>query len=168
VAAQRRQSPEPSETTQPGRVVLFNRVMTLVEDVVYAGIAIVLSLGAAWLLVVAGKDLVGAVGEDDTTPLVEILDTLLLVFIFVELLYAVRLTLRERQVLVEPFLLVAVLAAIKEIVVLSVEAAEQVTEDPDAFNRSLAEIGVLALLVVGLALSAVLLRRKEREPEERS
>jgi uncharacterized membrane protein (DUF373 family) len=98
--------------------------------------------------------------------MVHVLDTLLLVFIFVELLYAVRLTLRERQVLVEPFLLVGVLASIKEIVVLSVEAAEQVTEDPDAFERSLLEIGVLAVLVLGLAVSAMLLRRKEREPEE--
>lgn len=149
-------------------MIAFNRVMTVVEDGVYAGIALVLSVGAAGLLVVATRDLLHAWGDEDTSGLLHVLDTLLLVFIFVELLYAVRLTLRERQVLVEPFLLVAVLAAIKEIVVLSVEAAEQVTENPDAFDRSLLEIGVLGLLVVGLALSALLLRRKEREPEERS
>jgi uncharacterized membrane protein (DUF373 family) len=118
------------------------------------------------LLYVAGRDLVRYWGDERTEGLVHVLDTLLLVFIFVELLYAVRLTLRERQVLVEPFLLVGVLAAIKEIVVLSVEAADQVTDNADAFERSLMEIGVLGVLVVGLAVSAVLLRRKEREPEE--
>jgi MYXO-CTERM domain-containing protein len=69
-------------------------------------------------------------------------------------------------VLVEPFLLVGILAAIKEIVVLSVEAAAQVTEEPDAFTRSVTEIGVLGLLVLALAAAAVLLRRKEREPKE--
>jgi uncharacterized membrane protein (DUF373 family) len=145
---------------------VFNRAMTLVEDIVYAGIALVLSVGSAGLLFVAARDLARYWGDEKTDGLVHVLDTLLLVFIFVELLYAVRLTLRERQVLVEPFLLVGVLAAIKEIVVLSVEAADQVTDNADAFERSLMEIGVLGVLVVGLAVSAVLLRRKEREPEE--
>jgi uncharacterized membrane protein (DUF373 family) len=154
------------ETEEPQRVAVLNRAMAVVEDVVYAGIALVLSAGAGALLWVAGRDLVA--GWADTDGMVQVLDTLLLVFIFVELLYAVRLTLRERQVLVEPFLLVGVLAAIKEIVVLSVEAAEQVTEDPDAFERSLLEIGVLAALVLGLSVSAMLMRRKEREPEESS
>jgi uncharacterized membrane protein (DUF373 family) len=153
------------ELEEPTRIVVFNRAMTLVEDVVYAGIALVLSVGAASLLWVAARDLVTSWAETD--GLVHVLDTLLLVFIFVELLYAVRLTLRERQVLVEPFLLVGVLAAIKEIVVLSVEAAEQVHEDAEAFERSILEIGVLTGLVVVLAVSAYLLRRKEREPEER-
>jgi uncharacterized membrane protein (DUF373 family) len=152
------------EIEEPTRIVVFNRAMTVVEDVVYAGIALVLSVGAVSLLWVASRDLVTSWAE--TEGMVHVLDTLLLVFIFVELLYAVRLTLRERQVLVEPFLLVGVLASIKEIVVLSVEAAKQVTEDPDAFDRSLMEIAVLTVLVVALAVSAFLLRRKEREPEE--
>ncbi len=147
-------------------MTLFNRGMTLIEDVVYAGIALVLSVGAIGLLFVAARDLLGSWGDEDTQGLVHVLDTLLLVFIFVELLYAVRLTVRERQVLVEPFLLVALLAAIKEIVVLSVEAADQVTEDAEAFTRSLSEISVLGVLVVALAVSAYLLRRKEREPAE--
>jgi len=152
------------ETEEPARIVVFNRAMTLVEDVVYAGIALVLSAGAASLLWVAAKDLVSSWATTD--GMLHVLDTLLLVFIFVELLYAVRLTLRERQVLVEPFLLVGVLASIKEIVVLSVEAAEQVAAEPEAFDRSLMEIAVLTVLVVALAIAAYLLRRKEREPEE--
>jgi uncharacterized membrane protein (DUF373 family) len=154
------------EPQEPARVIWFNRAMTVTEDVVYAAIALVLSAGAVGLLYVAGRDLVRSWGDERTEGLVHVLDTLLLVFIFVELLYAVRLTLRERQVLVEPFLLVGVLAAIKEIVVLSVEAADQVTDDPDAFTRSIVEIGVLSGLIVGLALAALMLRRKEREPEE--
>jgi uncharacterized membrane protein (DUF373 family) len=154
------------EQQQPQRIEIANKALTLVEDVVYAGIALVLSVAAVGLLVVAARDLTSSIGDEDTSGMLHVLDTLLLIFIFVELLYAVRLTLKERQVLVEPFLLVGMLAAIKEIVVLAVEAAEQVTKDPDAFERSLWETGVLALLVLTLALSAVLLRRKEREPKE--
>ncbi len=152
----------------PRRIHLLNRVLAIVEDGVYAGVALILAVAAASLLFVAGRDLLDGVGDKDTSGLVHVLDTLLLVFIFVELLYAVRETLRERQVLVEPFLLVGILASIKEIVVLSVEAAKQVTEDPDAFDRSVIQLGVLGGLVVALSLSAVLLRRKEREPAEAS
>ena len=63
---------------------------------------------------------------DDFTsaPIVEVLDTLLLVFIVVELLSAVRSTMSERVLIAEPFLIVGIIASIKEIVVLSVKAAE--------------------------------------------
>lgn len=160
--------PKPLQEDDPRRIRLLNRVLGIVEDAVYAGVALILAVAASSLLFVAGRDLLDGAGDKDTSGVLHVLDTLLLVFIFVELLYAVRETLRERQVLVEPFLLVGILASIKEIVVLSVEAAKQVTEDPDAFDRSVIELGVLGGLVVALSLSAVLLRRKEREPAEAS
>ena len=100
--------------------------------------------------------------------MVEVLDALLLVFIFVELLYAVRTTLKERQIVAEPFLIAGILTAIKEIIVLSVKAAnDYVTKGPE-FARAMVEIGLLGVLVAVLSLSAVLLRRKEKEPEENS
>ncbi len=151
---------------EPDTIPYVNRALTYIEDAIYGGVAVVLAVAAGSLLFVAGRDLLKAVGHSDTKGVLHVLDTLLLVFIFVELLYAVRLTLKERQVLVEPFLLVGILAAIKEIVVLSVEAAEQVAKDADAFERSILEIGVLGLLILALSVSAVLLRRKEREPAE--
>lgn len=149
---------------KPQRVRLTDQVLTVVEDVLYSGIAVLLIVAAGGLLVVAGRDLLGSVVKEDTAGVLHVLDTLLLVFIFVELLYAVRQTLKERQVLVEPFLLVGILAAIKEIVVLSVEAAKQVNQASPAFGRSVTEIGVLGGLLLALALAAVLLRKQEREP----
>ena len=67
-----------------------------------------------------------SIGNLSSDPIVEVLDTLLLVFIVVELLSAVRTTLAERQLLAEPFLIVGIIASIKEIVVLSVKAAEEI------------------------------------------
>lgn len=98
--------------------------------------------------------------------MVEVLDALLLCFIFVELLYAVRLTLKERQIVAEPFLLAGILTAIKEIIVLSVKAADDYVVKGPEFARAMVEISVLALMVAVLSGSAVLLRRKEKEPEE--
>ena len=94
----------------------------------------------------------------------EVLDLLLLVFIIVELLFAVRTTLAERELIAEPFLLVGIIASIKEIVVLSVKAPDLVGTDemPD----TLWLMGVLTVTIVVLAVSSLLLRRKEREPSE--
>lgn len=93
----------------------------------------------------------------------EVLDTQLLVFIVVELLFAVRITIAKRELIAEPFLLVGIIASIKEIVVLSVKAADQVgTGGP--FSDSMWEVGALGVLVLLLGITAYLLRLKEREP----
>ena len=94
-----------------------------------------------------------------------ILDLLLLVFIVVELLYAVRTTVTKRELVAEPFLLVGIIASIKEIVVLSVKAAEDVGRGR-IFDDQIKEIAVLGVLVLLLGGTALLMRRKEREPDE--
>ncbi|MBA3955366.1 MAG: hypothetical protein H0X58_01715, partial [Acidimicrobiia bacterium] len=96
---------------------LTNRALRLVEDLVYALICVVLTGAALALLIKAGYDLATGIGAEEGLKVTtsEILDTLLLVFILVELLSAVRTTLVERQLLAEPFLLVGIIATIKEI-----------------------------------------------------
>src|SRR3712207_4968151 len=97
--------------------------------------------------------------------MVELLDVLLLVFIVVELLFAVRTTVEKRELVAEPFLVIGVIASIKEIVVLSVEAAGAVGEGA-GFRDRITEIAVLGVLVLLLGATSWLLRRKEREPDE--
>jgi hypothetical protein len=60
---------------------------------------------------------------------------------------------------------VGIIASIKEILVLSIKAAELLGEGPD-FAHAVTEIGVLGGLVLLLAAATWILRRKEREPEE--
>ena len=135
------------------------------EDVVYVGIAFLLVAAAGVLLIVAGDELIEIRHGLATDPIVEVLDTLLLVFIIVELLSAVRVTVSKRELIAEPFLLVGIIASIKEIVVLSVKAADAIGQGA-AFDDQLWQIGVLGGVVVLLGLTAFLLRRKEREPAE--
>jgi uncharacterized membrane protein (DUF373 family) len=143
---------------------LADRWLRVAEQVVYGLACLVLLAGAGALLVKAGYDLATGIDEDgvnDTAA--SVLDTLLLVFVFVELLSAVRSTIREGELVAEPFLLVGVIATIKELVVTSNEARDK---SGSAFEEAAIEIGVLSALLLVLAVALFLVRRKEREPEE--
>jgi uncharacterized membrane protein (DUF373 family) len=134
------------------------------ENVVYLAVAVVLLVVAA---VVLGATVwkFGALSDEGTVSVAaEVLDLLLLVFIVVELLYAVRTTLAERELVAEPFLVVGIIASIKEIVVLSVKAPDYV--GTEHIEDTLWLIGVLTGTIGVLAAASLLLRRKEREPAE--
>ena len=150
----------------PPHVRLGNRALVLVEDAVYVSIAALLGVGAAVLVVRAAVELYQGALDGGQDSLIETLDAILLVFIFVELLYAVRITLKERQIVAEPFLIAGILVCIKEIVVLAVKAPTDYLDKGPEFARAMVEIGLLGVLVVLLAGTTVLLRKKEKEPEE--
>ena len=151
-----------------GLVRLGDRLLRMAEDVVYVSIAVLLAAGSAVLVVRAGISLFRGAQDGASDALLDTLDAILLVFIFVELLYAVRITLKERQIVAEPFLLAGILVCIKEIIVLSVSAPTDYIDKGPQFARAMVEIGVLGVLVALLAGTAVLLRKKEKEPEENS
>ncbi len=154
-----------SSTDRGGLTERADAALEAAEKVVYLGIAALLLIASVVLLAVAAKDLAEVFDDFGTTPVVEALDTLLLLFILVELLSAVRITIAKRELVAEPFLLVGIIASIKEIVVLSVKAAESIGEGEN-FTDQLWEIAVLGVVVLLLGLTAWLLRIKEREPQE--
>lgn len=149
----------------PGFSRIGTRVLEVAENLVYGAIAVFL-VGAAFVLLgVAAKTSFGLFSDFSQKPVLEVLDILLLVFIVVELLFAVRTTVEKRELVAEPFLLVGIIASIKEIVVLSVEAASVLGKGAE-FDDRIVEIGLLGVLVVLLGVTSLLLRRKEREPDE--
>ena len=139
-----------------------DRALGMLEDAVYWGIAVLLVLGSVALLLAQFNTMLRLRNTPTSTVMIEILDGLLLIFIFVELLYAVRSCLRSHEIVAEPFLIVGILAGIKEIVVLSVEAATLLNKGPD-FSRAVVEIGVLGAVVLVLALAAFVLRERRRD-----
>jgi len=145
------------------------RALTLGEDVLYVAIAVLLVGGG--LVVLVGATFLDLGGTSVSSFALRLLDSLLLVFIFVELLAAVKLTLKRREIVAEPFLLVGIVASIKEIVVLSVEVADVMAgkvQVAASVTEFAVQIGVLGAVALALAVSAWLLRLKEREPEESS
>ena len=150
----------------PPLVRAGNRALEAAEGVVYIGIAGFLVLLALGAFVIAARQVPALfAGQDASQAALEILDTLLLVFIVVELLFAVRITIAKRELIAEPFLLVGIIASIKEIVVLSVKAADEIGKG-SSFSDAIWEVGVLGVLILLLGTTAWLLRRKEREPDE--
>ena len=142
------------------------RVLALAENAVYTLVGLLLVAGALAALVVTGYHLVVQI-DDGALHAVEVsLDGLLFVFILLELLAGLRATMVERQLVAEPFLIVGIIASIKEIVITALQAKAARGKPGDLFEDAMTEIGVLGGLVVALALASFLVRRKEREPEE--
>lgn len=139
-----------------------DRALGFLEDVVYWAIAVVLIIGSVALVVAQFNTMLSLRNAPAKTVMLEVLDGLLLIFIFVELLYAVRSCLRSREIVAEPFIIVGILACIKEIVVLSVEAATLLKDGPQ-FSRAIVEVAVLGVAVLVLAVAAFVLRERRRD-----
>ena len=164
--ARRQQRDDPErDVPPPGFSRIGTRALEVAENLIYGAIAVFLVGSAFVLLGVAAKTSLGLLSDFSQKPVLEVLDILLLVFIVVELLFAVRTTVEKRELVAEPFLLVGIIASIKEIVVLSVEAASALGKGAE-FDDRVVEIAVLGVLVVLLGVTSFLLRRKEREPDE--
>lgn len=147
---------------QPFLTRMTNDGLRWAEDLIYALVAITLIGSAFVVLADTVRDLLLDASDKGITKAMQAaLNSLLIVFILVELLSAVRTTLTERKLIAEPFLLVGIIASIKEIVLVAAFA-----EEKKDVEQAMLEIGVLGAVVVGLALATLVLRRKEREPEE--
>ena len=95
----------------------------------------------------------------------QVLDQLLFVLVLVEILHTVRISVRAQEILIEPFLIVGLIASVRRVLVITMQAAK-LTEDghssPDtvlAFRNSMLELALLGVLVLVFVLSIYLLRR---------
>ena len=159
---QKQSDEENEEAEEEDRQRFADRVLLFFEDAVYWAISVVLVVGSGALLVSQFNTMLRLRDAPAKVVMLEVLDGLLLIFIFVELLYAVRSCLRSHEIVAEPFLIVGILAGIKEIVVLSVEAATLLDKGAP-FARAVVEIGVLGAVVLVLAVAAFVLRERRRD-----
>jgi hypothetical protein len=87
----------------------------------------------------------------------------------VEILHTVRISIRSHTLVTEPFLVVGLIASIRRILVITLEAATMTKEGkwtPDGasiFHASMIELGLLVLVLV---FSITLLRRSSISPDE--
>jgi uncharacterized membrane protein (DUF373 family) len=117
-----------------------DRWIRLAEDAIYLSVAGLLIIGGLILLGKAGYDLFTKISEGVEEAIKQSLNTLLLVFIVVELLSAVKTTIVERKLLAEPFLLVGMIASIKEIILVTTEVEFRVRGEE--FERGMIELEI--------------------------
>jgi uncharacterized membrane protein (DUF373 family) len=139
---------------------------TYLEDFVYVALGVLLSLSAVAVLVHGAIDLVRAVLVGlDVRAIITLLDRILLALMIVELLYTVKVSFREHAVVPEPFLLVALIAAVRRILVITAEFSAQARPDDHVFRQVIAELALLTILVLILVASVVILRKRPTEVE---
>jgi len=137
------------------------------------GLEITLDIALAGVLVIAialiGADTVGLVAsgiqEGGIDAALLILDRVLLVFIIAELLYTLRLSLARTQLILEPFLIIGLVAVVRRVLVVTAQA-ERILSDGGNLEPILWELGVLAGLSISLAVALSLARRHGDGPRD--
>ena len=149
----------PGPSSHETRTVI-SRWYTVVEDIVYIGLGLLLTGIAALLLV---SEFIGfgrsVLGWTIGTSIIGLLDHILLILLIAELLYTVKVSFREHSLVPEPILLVGLISVIRRVLVLTAELGEK-HERAQSINRiSIIELAVLGGLILVLAISLVLLKR---------
>lgn len=137
------------------------RGFTWVEDIVYVGLGVLLAVCALLLLGSSALTFSRQVMSGTlTSGVVGVLDRLLLTLMIVELLYTVQVSFREHALVPEPFLIVALVAAVRRILVLTAEFGDLQKQTTDVFRTSMIELSVLTLMIVAFVASLLMLRNR--------
>jgi uncharacterized membrane protein (DUF373 family) len=141
----------------PERQPLLVTILNYSERVVYYGAAFALLVTIVMLFISVGTALLAIVeaGPLDTALLV--LDRVLLIFIFVELLDTIGIFVRENEIIAEPFLLIGLIAVVRRILLVTAEAEQ--TIGTAEFPNLILELGVLTALVISLSFALYFTRR---------
>jgi hypothetical protein len=148
----------------------------VVEAFLYIAVGALLAVGAVGGVIQAGtlmwQSAMGkAIGDYGVGVLV--LDQLLLVLMLVELLHTVRISVRSEQLITEPFLIVGLIASIRRVLVITMQAAKMTqqsqpqpgNEPSAAFLNAMAELALLGLLTLIFVFAIYLLRRSSPREE---
>jgi len=136
------------------------QTLSSVEDLVYVGLGLLLTIAALTLLVTTLKSVALALWNHALGgQVVNLLDQILLILLVIELLYTVQVSFREHGLIAEPFLVVALIAVIRRILVLTAEVPKLAEAGEAAFRHAMVELGVLTIMVLVLVSSLIMLQK---------
>ena len=166
----------PSPTTRPAenRFQRFSsESLSAVELVLYAAVGLILSLAALFALFTAGQGLwQGLSTEASSETVVEVIDQLLVVFMLVEILHTVRISIRSHILVTEPFLVVGLIATIRRMLVITLDAANLTkaanwaNDGAAKLRATMIELALLGGTVIVLVVSIHILRQSKSPEEE--
>jgi uncharacterized membrane protein (DUF373 family) len=153
----------------PSTRAFVAQAFSVVEDVAYAGLGIILAITAFGLLLSTFKSFVAALlAHSLGVQVVNLLDQILLVLLIIELLYTVQVSFREHGLVAEPFLVVALIAVVRRILVLIAEVPKLPQAGEVPFRQALVELALLAVMVVILVGSLIVFQRHEHKTGHRT
>lgn len=140
--------------------------LSLGEDGIYLVAGGLLAATAVFLLISTGGDFIEAVKDGELRiHAIEILDSLLLVLMLVEILHTIRIAIMQHTLVMEPFLIVALIASVRRVLILAAEASQYAQQDPGAFRNAMIELGLLTVLIFVVVVSIAILRRYASTPQ---
>jgi uncharacterized membrane protein (DUF373 family) len=144
-------------THEPNNEPKLLDILSILQRAVYYGVAtaLMVSIGILFVSTAAGLLQVLELGPLETA--LTVLDRVLLISIFVELLTTVQVLVREREIVAEPFLLIALIAVVRRILLATAELEQSI--GTETFHSRLVELGVLGALVVILMVAIYFARR---------
>jgi len=132
------------------------------ETIVLFCIAIVLAILAVLLLIESVYSLYGAVATGQLrNQAIDILGSILLVMMTMEIVYTVTLSIESHTLVAEPFLIVGAIAAIRRMLVITAQSTSLESNIP-AFQNTLLELGLLAVTIILIAWSVYILRTSQK------
>ena len=157
------------KTAPPDLRDKISSVFTRVEDVTYVGLGVLLAVSALVLLVAAAWSLIeGLAAAGPAKELtIDVLDQILLVLMIVEILSTVQVSFREHILTPEPFLVVALIAAIRRILIITAEFSSPSEILEAAFRNAMFELGLLTVLIFSLVFSLYFLKKNRPASVER-
>src|ERR1700737_832883 len=155
-----------SGTREKDRAIRLSTELFLrVELVVYVALGILLSATALLALGSAALLLWEAIRDwSGTSAIFLIVDRLMFVLMLIEILHTVRGSVRSGAVTPEPFLIVGLIASIRNVLVITLKSSGVTSEghgsiEGEMLRTSIVELGVLGALILIFVASIYLLRR---------
>ncbi len=139
------------------------KTISSAEDIIYICTALILIAAAIILLIFSSVDFVSSFNENISRNISRLLDGLLLVLMLVEILHTVGIFLKKRKLVIEPFLAVGIIAAIRRVLVITAEQVHPTPEHAAAFRMTMLELGLLTAMILSFVFCIFLLRRHGRD-----
>jgi hypothetical protein len=151
----------------------FGDYLSKAEVIIYSVLAVLLSITALMSIASAGRLLWDALSHKTiAVETLRVLDQLLVVLMLVEILHTVRVSIRSHILVTEPFLVVGLIASIRRILVITLEASTLTKEGSwtaqgaSIFRASMIELALLGGLILILVFCITMLRRNTPHPSD--
>jgi uncharacterized membrane protein (DUF373 family) len=148
------------------RKLSFGDILAQGEIAIYSILAVLLFLTTLVAVASGAKLLWESLSNwNIATKTLPVLNELLIVLMLVEILHTVRISIRSHVLVTEPFLVVGLIATIRRILVVTLEAATLTREEgwsgsgSSIFRASMVELALLGGLVLVFVVSIAILRR---------